>query len=133
MGSEFAYEDLSSQEVDKYTYRYIEAIDTISGPGHLVERTPVDKNSGYARQLVWVDEVHWRGHRIEFYDRKNELLKTLEYQDYNQYPNGKWRPDRMVMNNHQTGKSTTLYWSDIQFDVDISTRDFEKNALKRAK
>ena len=133
MGSEFAYEDLSSQEVDKYTYRYIEPTSTAGGTGYLVERTPVDKNSGYARQLVWFDEIHWRGHKIEFYDRKNELLKTLEFQGYQQYENGKWRADKMVMANHQTGKNTTLYWSDIQFGVDITARDFDKNALKRIK
>ena len=41
MGSEFAYEDLSSQEIEKYTYRHLrdEALD--GEPCFVVERTPV--------------------------------------------------------------------------------------------
>jgi predicted RND superfamily exporter protein len=131
MGSEFAYEDLASQEVDKYTYRYVESQMVHNEPGHVVERQPVDTNSGYARQKVWVDGTHWRPAKIEFYDRKNELLKTVTYTDYKRYSNDKWRASKMVMENHQTGKSTTLLWEDIQFGADLSSRDFDKNALKR--
>lgn len=131
MGSEFAYEDLSSQEVDKYSYKYIREETVLGVPGHVIERTPVDPNSGYARQLVWIDGTHWRTHKIEFYDRKNQLLKTLSYAGYREYPNKKWRADEMIMINHQSGKRTTLYWKDIQFGIDVSSRDFDKNALKR--
>ena len=132
MGSEFAYEDLSSQEVDKYTYRYIEAANIAGEKGHVIERYPVDPNSGYSKQIVWVDETEWRIHKIEFYDRKGELLKTLSAFDYQRYPNDKWRPDRMFMDNHQSGKTTTLIWSDIKFNQpDVSERSFSKTALKR--
>jgi hypothetical protein len=133
MGSEFAYEDLSSQEVDKYTYRYVEARSVLGEAGHVIERRPVDPNSGYARQLVWLDSKHWRTARIEFYDRKNDLLKTVTYDDYRLYPNDKWRADTMVMENHQTGKRTTLLWDDIEFGTDLSARDFDKSALKRVR
>ena len=131
MGSEFAYEDLASQEVDKYSYSYVRAEMVLGEPGHVIERTPVDPNSGYARQLVWIDGKHWRTHKIEYYDRKNEILKTLDYVGYMEYPNNKWRADEMIMSNHQNGKRTTLYWKDIEFGTEISTRDFNQNALKR--
>ena len=44
----FVYEDISSQEVEKYTYKYIrdENIDGIDF--YVVERYPVDKKSGYS-------------------------------------------------------------------------------------
>jgi predicted RND superfamily exporter protein len=131
MGSEFAYEDMASQEVDKYTYQYISEETVLGEPGHVIERRPVDPNSGYARQLVWIDSTHWRTEKIEYYDRKNELLKTLVYSGYRQYPNNKWRADTMFMSNHQTGKSTILQWDDITLGVDLSSRDFDRNALKR--
>jgi len=131
MGSEFAYEDLSSQEIDKYSYKYIKPDKVLGVYGHVIERIPVDPNSGYARQRVWIDGTHWRTGKIEYYDRKNDLLKTLTYQDYKKYDNNKWRADTMVMVNHQNGKSTTLKWQKIQFGLDISSRDFDLNALKR--
>src|SRR5210317_448227 len=131
MGSEFAYEDLSSQEVNKYTYKYVKGETVLGVTGHVIERTPVDPNSGYARQRVWIEGSHWRTEKIEYYDRKNELLKTLTYSGYRQYSNGKWRADEMKMVNHQSGKRTTLYWKDIKFGINVSSRDFDKNALKR--
>lgn len=131
MGSEFAYEDLSSQEVDKYTYLYVQADKVLGIDGHVIERIPVDPNSGYARQRVWIDGTHWRTEKIEYYDRKNELLKTLTYHGYQQYANNKWRADSMEMVNHQNGKSTTLIWKNISFGLDVSSRDFDRNALKR--
>lgn len=133
MGSEFSYEDLASQEVGKYTYKYVRPETVLGGPGHVIERTPVDPNSGYARQLVWIDEAHWRTEKIEFYDRKNELLKTLVNSGYKKYPNNKWRAEEMLMTNHQTGKSTILYWQDIRFGINVSSRDFDRNALKRVR
>ena len=131
MGSEFAYEDLASQEVEKYSHRYIKEANVFGKPGHMIERIPVDKNSGYARQVVWIDETHWRINKIDFYDRKNDLLKTLELTEYRQYPNGKWRADLMVMKNHQNRKRTTLSWHDIEFGTNLSPRDFHKNSLNR--
>ncbi|EQC52144.1 efflux RND transporter permease subunit [Bacteriovorax sp. DB6_IX] len=127
MGSEFAYEDISSQEIEKYTYKYLE---TQAG-NHLIERYPVDKNSGYTKQIVLVDGKNWNILNIKFYDRKDSLLKTLVYEDYKKYDNGQWRADLMHMTNHQSGKSTKLIWKDYQFNQNISTRDFNKNALKR--
>ena len=55
MGSEFAYEDMSPQEVEKFTYRYLrdepcgELTCTVS------ELFPEDRKSGYRRQVVWRD------------------------------------------------------------------------------
>ena len=133
MGSEFAYEDISSQEVAKYTYKYLrdEALD---GVGHfVVERYPVDKNSGYTRQVAWYDQAKYRLQKVEFYDRKGDLLKTLTYHDYQQYLDQYWRAERMEMVNHQTGKSTTLQWRDYAFRVGLTDRDFDQNTLKRAR
>lgn len=133
MGSEFAYEDISSQEIEKYTYRYVRDDKLGSQPMYVIERDPVDENSGYTRQLVWIDKQEYRPFKVDYYDRKNKLLKTLEYRGYKQYLNKFWRPDAMFMSNHQTGKSTLLSWLDYQFQVGLTDKDFTKNALKRAR
>ncbi len=127
MGSECAYEDLSSQEVSKYTYKYVKA----DKEDHIIERYPVDKKSGYTKQIVWVKTSNWSIQKVEFYDRKESLLKTLNYVGYKKYSNGKWRADEMKMLNHQSGKSTNLVWKDYKFNQSINTKDFNKNALKR--
>jgi len=133
MGSEFAYEDLASQEIEKYTYKYIrdEQIDGVDF--FVIERYPAYEHSGYTRQLVWVNKDRYVGEKIKFYDRKNELLKTLVNSDYNQYLDQYWRPNTMLMENHQTGKSTLLTWENYQFKNGLSDKDFSRNSLKRAR
>ncbi|MCU7812210.1 MAG: outer membrane lipoprotein-sorting protein [Candidatus Thiodiazotropha sp. (ex Notomyrtea botanica)] len=133
MGSEFAYEDISSQEVEKYTYKYIEENSYEGKPSLLLERYPVDPNSGYTRQQVWVDQERFIPLKIEYYDRKNALLKTLVFRGYQQYLDQYWRADQMFMENHQTGKSTLLSWEKYDFRSGLSDGDFNKNSLKRAR
>jgi len=133
MGSEFAYEDLSSQELDKYTYRYLRD-ETLHGMDcFVIERDPVDEYSGYTRQEVWVDKAEYRPQKIVFYDRKNALLKTLTFSDYQQYLDRYWRAQVMHMENHQTGKSTVLTWSDYSFQTGLTERDFNRNNLDRVR
>ncbi len=133
MGSEFAYEDISSQEVEKYTYKFLRD-DTLDGMDVFVfERYPVDKKSGYTRQVIWLDRENYKERKVEFYDRKNAPLKTLLITDYNLYLDKYYRAGNMYMENHQTGKSTRLLQTDYDFDVELTDRDFDKNALKRAR
>ena len=133
MGSEFAYEDISSQEVEKYTYKFLRE-ETLDGLDVFVfERYPVDKKSGYTRQIIWLDKEHYKERKIEFYDRKNSLLKTLVFKDYHQYQDKFWRAHDMHMENHLTGKSTRLLQSNYEFQTGLTDRDFDKNSLKRAR
>jgi len=133
MGSEFAFEDLGSQEYEKYAHKYLrdEVIDGMDC--FAVERVPQYKYTGYTRQEVWFDKKEYRLIKIVFYDRKNSLLKTLTYTDYNKYIDQYWRAGKMYVENHQTQKSTTLLWDDIVFKTGLSKRDFDKNSLKRAR
>ncbi len=133
MGSEFAYEDLASQEVEKYTYKYLRDENLNGVDTFVLERYPAYEHSGYKRQVVWVNKQEYRPEKIEFYDRKDTLLKTLTFSGYNQYLDKFWRADRFDMVNHQTGKSTVLTWSDFHFKTGLTDRDFRKNALKRAR
>lgn len=133
MGSEFAYEDLSSFELEKYQFNYLGDQTFNDTDAYLLEQIPTDKNSGYTKQLVWLDKQHYRPLKIEFYDRKGSLLKTLAFSDYKQYLNQYWRAHTMAMINHQTGKSTTLTTSDLAFQTGLKAKDFEKNILKRVK
>ncbi len=133
MGSEFAFEDLSSQEVEKYTYKYI-SDESVNGQDcYKLERYPVSKTSGYKRNIVWYNKDNFRPEKVEFYDRKDALLKTLTYSKYNQYASEYWRANTMKMVNHQNGKETSLAFSDYQFGIDLVDSDFSQNALKRAK
>ena len=66
MGSEFAYEDMSSQEVEKYDYLLL-GDERMDGRDHFVlQRTPKDRKSGYTRQVVWLDKAEYRVWKVDY-------------------------------------------------------------------
>ncbi|MCI5210737.1 MAG: outer membrane lipoprotein-sorting protein, partial [Candidatus Electrothrix sp. ATG2] len=89
--------------------------------------------SGYSHQVVWRDKDEYRIRKVDFYDRKNSLLKTLTMKEYQQYKGQYWRAHEMHMVNHQSGKSTVLLYSKYQFRTGLKKSDFKKNSLKRAR
>ncbi len=133
MGSEFSYEDLSSQEVDKYTHKFLADEQLEGRPVFKIEQVPTYAKSGYKKRISWIDAEHYYPVKIEFYDRKESLLKTLEFKDYQQYLSKYWRANQMLMQNHQNGKSTDLIWEGYEFDVGFQDSDFSQSALKRTR
>ncbi|MDA1076666.1 MAG: outer membrane lipoprotein-sorting protein [Proteobacteria bacterium] len=132
LSSEFAFEDLSAQEVEKFTYRYSGEGEAAELPCFVVERVPKDEHSGYRRQLVWLDQAEYRIQKIEYYNKRDELTKTLTYGGYQKHLGQFWRPATMFMVNHKDGKTTELIWHDYRFrNGFIAERDFSATTLKR--
>lgn len=134
MGSEFSYEDMAGQEVEKFTYKWLRDEILNEKNSHVIEQYPADKeNSGYSRQVVWMDKDGYRVLKIEYYDKRGDLLKTLMLSGHRLY-NGKfWKPLTLNMVNRQTGKSTVLEFKDYRFGVDLDEQDFTKNSLLRVR
>ncbi len=129
VGSEFAYEDLSSQEVEKYAHKFLEE----KGSLLIVEQNPVDPKSGYTKRIVTYNkDKGYRLEKVEFYDRKNALLKTLTYSDYKLYKGKHWRALTFNMVNHQSNKETLLKFSEYNFEANLADEDFTQVALQRA-
>jgi len=133
MGSEFAYEDLASQEVDKYTYKYLQDEKFNGRDVFVLERYPTYKHSGYTKQVVYMDKQMYQPLKVVFYDRKSSILKTLLFEEYHLHIDKYWRATKMRMLNQQNGKSTDLIWENIQFRNGFTEKDFNKNSLKRAR
>jgi len=131
MGSQFAYEDLASFEVGKYDYKYLRDERLGENDSFVIENIPLYQYSGYTRQVVWIDKARYIPLQIQYFDRKNDLLKTVRFIHYQQYLGQYWRADKQRMINHQNGKTTELFLSDYRFKTGLSMRDFDKNSLKR--
>lgn len=133
MGSEFAYEDLSSFEIEKYRFDYLRDEACGASQCFVLQQTPADEFSGYSNSVVWLDQQHYQPVKVEYYDRKSSLLKTLTLTDYRQYLDKYWRPHKLSMVNHQTGKSTELLIHQISFNTGRTAADFDTNALQRVR
>jgi len=132
VSSEFSYEDLGSQEVPDYSYKWLRDEPCPTDPAltcHVLESDPKNPKSGYSKRIGWIDTAEYRLQQMEFYNRRGDLEKVLTFGGYQEYKGEYWRPDFMRMVNTQTGKETDLIWEDYDFDAGLSERNFNANRL----
>jgi outer membrane lipoprotein-sorting protein len=133
MGSEFAYEDFTAQELKKYKYKFLRKEACGDLECYVLEQYPVYEHSGYTKMVAWIDVEEFRNQKIDFYDRKESLLKTLTFSKYEKYKDKHWRPLDMYMVNHQTGKKTRLSYTNYQFQTGLADGDFNRDKLKQVR
>ncbi len=131
MGSEFSYEDLTSYEVENYTYQYIgeEKLDGVDC--YLLDRFPVNEYSGYSRQRVWVEKGRYLALKLDYYNKKNKKIKTLRSGKFSKYLEKYWFANEMKMQNHISGKSSILFWGNYRFRLPLRAADFNPGSLTR--
>ncbi|MEL7059162.1 MAG: outer membrane lipoprotein-sorting protein [Acidobacteriota bacterium] len=133
LGSEFAFEDFTAQELEKFDYRFVRTEPCGDLVCDVIELTPRYEHSGYTRLLAWIDQTDHQYRRIEFFDRGGEALKTLEIDAYRQYEGGIWRGHRQTMTNHKNGKTSIFVYGDYAFGVGLTDDDFVKSVLRRTR
>ncbi|MBT3584759.1 MAG: outer membrane lipoprotein-sorting protein [Halobacteriovoraceae bacterium] len=133
MGSEFSYEDLGSQEIEKYKYKWLKNSKTKKGDTvWVLERIP-RKKSGYSKQVLYIKAKIHNPIKIEYYDKKKELLKKSTFKKYRGYKIGKktiYRPTTIHMVNVKTKKESIFNWKERKVGVSLSKREFKKSSLK---
>ena len=130
MASEFSYEDISSQNYKNYTYPS-EAV-KISKEGKeyfKITRVPKDKNSGYSKQIIFVDTVTNLARFGEYFDKQNRLLKKVSFLEY-QKINKIYRIKKINMINVQNSKSSMLIWDEDTINSKLKESDFTKRVLQ---
>ena len=131
MGSEFSYEDIGNQNYKKYTYeKRVEEVDLNGIKCYKGTRIPTDTNSGYTKQISWVSMDNFLLQRVDYYDRKSELLKTATFLEYKQIE-GVWRVGKIEMKNYQNDKSTILIWKEEKIHAGLTAKEFNKRVLKQ--
>lgn len=129
VGSEFSYEDISSWEVKKYTYRFIEDSERDGHACFLVENTPNYQYSGYSRQIECVDKAIYQPRELLYFDKQGREYKKLEFFDYKQYKKQYWRPGKIVMTNLQNGRKSIMDFTNYQFTTGVASEDLTPNRL----
>jgi outer membrane lipoprotein-sorting protein len=131
VGSEFSYEDLLSDEVEKFSYRWLKNEECGEWVCSAIERVPLYEGSGYSRQIVWLDKDEYRIVRTEYYDNKGRLEKILLLKEYRLYLGQYWRAHQLLMENVETEKKTTLTFEPYQFRTGLGEEVFAPDSLKR--
>jgi outer membrane lipoprotein-sorting protein len=129
VGSEFAYEDMVEQNLDKFTYNWL----TEEACCNVVDRFPKSVDSGYSRERVWLDKSNNTFAKIEYYNQGGTLVKTFTATGYQKYEGKFWRATTVTMSNNLTGKKTTLEWRNQRFSVGLNASEFSTDALDRVR
>ncbi|MDX1692149.1 MAG: outer membrane lipoprotein-sorting protein [Ketobacteraceae bacterium] len=123
VGSEFSYEDINSQEIPKFEWRYLRE-DTLRGRKvHVSERRPRDPFSGYSKQHLWVDQENLYTMRIESFDRKGTHFKTAEITGW-KLLQGFWRQAKIEMTNHINKNVSILEFSNRSINTGLEAEEF---------
>lgn len=132
LGSEFSYEDLGSQEIEKFNYLFIKD-EKLSGQDvWVLERTP-KKASGYSKQTMKVRKDILTPVQVDYFDRRGELLKTAIFENFKQFETGGrkfHRAGKIHMKNVQTQKESIFEWTERKLGVAHNVSEFEQRALR---
>ena len=96
----------------------------------MVESIPRDLDAAqYSRRVQWVPRDIWVPVRIEFYDKRGNLLKVNSVEKLEQVQ-GYWTPVKSVMKNEQTGHATHLEVQRIRYDGNLPDALFTTRFLE---
>lgn len=133
MGSEFTYEDLSSQDPIKFIYRFVkEVTDKRYGKSWVLERKKKDKTS-YSKERLYISQKYMNAYKTEFYDQRGELLKIGQASDFKEFNvNGKkiFRTMKFDMHNQKNNKRSIIEWKKRNLGKKFSLKTFRKESLK---
>jgi outer membrane lipoprotein-sorting protein len=138
MGSDLTFADLGQRELDEDTHTLLRTekcppadgkqLSSVTLECYVVESVPKDKESLYGKKLTWVPTGDFTPVKIDYSDRKGELLKTqaIEWQ----HPDNVWAWKKAEVKNVQTAHRTLFEISDLKNNVGLSDDDFTERALK---
>ena len=130
MGSDMSYEDMTSRELEEYTYTLMGSETTDEIEYYLLEAVPDSVlDSEYSKHLSWVSINDLLVVKEESYDNADRLLKTktIKYRKLKGYD----VPIEMYVENVQKNHSTKLTFKNLELDSNVQDALFQEKNLKR--
>ena len=130
VGSDFTYEDVSGRDLEDETHVLLRKEDLAGRAAYVVESKP-RAPSDYSRRLSWIDEERWLPLKEEYFDARNEPLRTFTADKVEQ--TGKyWTATVRTMKNLQSGHRTDVIFQEMQYDVGLKQDIFTERYLRDA-
>lgn len=130
MGSDMSYEDMTSRNIDEYSYS-LDGEDVLDGNKcwKLVSIPKPEAESTYSKIISWVDQNLYISHKEEFYNLNGNLfkVKTTIYDEIEKYH----IPIEIYMENVIKNHNTRLKLENIEVDNDLKNDIFVEKNLKR--
>ena len=130
MGSDMSYEDMTSRELDEYTYKLTGSEKIDNTEFYILESIPNPEiKSSYSKHVAWVSKSDYLVMKEESYDKSGRILKVklIKYKRLKGYD----VPEEMYVENVQKNHNTRLIFDKIEIDTDVPDNLFQEKNLKR--
>jgi len=120
MGTDFSYDDISSVDrdasLDNHTLLREE---TLNGKTcYVIESIPKDSSFKYSKTVSWIDKEQYLSYKVELYNRRGEMVKTMEMSDFKDVQ-GRLTPMQTKVSTVGAGTSTTIFIENMRYDDQI--------------
>lgn len=131
LGSELTYEDLGSRKSHRYTHQFLREEERDGETWKVVATFPKDPDTGYGRVVLWRRPKTWEIGRVEYYGLdKTTLLKVGHFTEHKRM--GAFsRPGRYTVENSQTGRKTTIEFTDRKLGLALDDEKLTPGGLTR--
>ena len=137
MGSEFSNADMAAVNIDDFSYELIGESEIQNTPCWKIKSTSVSEavtdEYGYRSQELFIGKDDFTLRRSVYYDRENDLLKTLENSNIEEVDpdQNKFMARHMIMENHQNGRKSEIIMEDITLNKKLDGGIFTTMFLER--
>lgn len=132
MGTDFNYDDMGDRSVDEDIHQLLREEVLEGNPCWVVESVPKDKSYMYSKKIGWIRKDSLIATKVEFYDQRGTLIKTLTVPVQEQV-NGFWTALKMVMDNTSKEHKTLLEMKEVQYNQGIKDSLFRVSTLQRGR
>jgi len=138
MSTDFTYEDLVSEDRDKFRYTRLADDAGDGSDAYVVEVVPTDtvvaEESGYKRRVVWIRKDTFMAVRTEYYDKHDRLIKRQTVGDLVNVSGSVWRGKSTIMDNFQEKHKTEILIEDRSLDPkDVPEENFQHRYITSGK
>ena len=125
MGSDFSYEDFSGKGF-KQDYK-VKLLD--EEEHYRLRLIPKKDDASYSKLIVWISK-DFLTKRIDYYNKKNDLVKRLRVSDYKKI-DGYSTPFKIVMKNLKKGTKTVMEIKEVEYNIKLPSGIFKVDKLSK--
>ncbi len=132
MGTDFTYNDMGSRSIEEDTHTLVKEEKLNGKDCWVIESKPKKKGDAYSRFISWIRKDNLIAEKVEFYDKKDDLLKVLTNSNFEKMGEI-WIVKKMEMNNVQEKHKTIIDLSDIELNCEVKDSYFTVASLERGR
>jgi hypothetical protein len=122
LGTDFTFEDLSSDDMDNYTHKRQEDTKIQETACFVVDSYPKgqqrQKDSAYLYRRIYVNQEHFYIMSVDYYNKRGKLLKQLSLSDFKMLKPGVWRASDQLMHTLKSQHKTLV--KILERDIDAA-------------